>query len=132
MTLTAPDTPSQDALHDRIYSVKAPRNGSVHFAKRTSSSLSRSSGEVAMLRLLSSPNFVDPRNRTAFPSIILWDDRIILTPIYHPGDLVFDSPNSVLDFAKQLIEVRSPEVRLSRCIDGIRELIFSTLIALHI
>lgn len=61
--------------------------------------------EIKILRLLSSKAMDDPRNHTAFPMAILWNDRIIVTPMYHGFLGVYISPDFVIWMAKDLIEV---------------------------
>lgn len=77
--------------------------------------LSRAKEEAQILRFLSSVGRNDPRNHTAFPAAMLWNDRIIITPLYHSFSNVELTPNLALYFTKQFLEVRaflSPALRL--------------------
>lgn len=65
------------------------------------------SHEAKILRILSSVSLDSARNHTAFPSDILWNDRIILTPMYYDVRFMAISPNFVLMIGKQLTEVRA-------------------------
>lgn len=79
------------------------RTGVWYMAKRIKGS---GREEVRILRLLSTTLKDDPRNHTAFPSAVLWNDRIVVTPLYHNYTNLQHTPNSIMSFMKQLTEVR--------------------------
>lgn len=60
--------------------------------------------EVDILRLLSSKAMEGPRNHTTVPTHILWGQRIYVTPFYHESYANKNSPNAVLNLAKQVTE----------------------------
>ncbi|KAG8959542.1 hypothetical protein FRC00_001481 [Tulasnella sp. 408] len=71
-------------------------------AKRVSAGFQ---SEVHILRILSDKSMENHRNHTAIPSLIMWGQRMHVTPLYHQLLMVSFTPNGVLNIAHQLIEV---------------------------
>lgn len=62
--------------------------------------------EVAILRTLAANKSTNLQNHVALPVSIIWSDRLMLMPQYHASRDVRTCPNEVLNYAKQLTEVR--------------------------
>ena len=62
--------------------------------------------EAPILRLLGFKELRDNRNHTAFPEAIIWNDRIVLNPLYHQTENIWETnPAFIMNVAKQLTEV---------------------------
>lgn len=66
--------------------------------------------EAKILRFLTLVSPGDPRNHAALPVSLLWDDRIVITPLYHSLGNIDLTPNMVLHLSKQYLEVWKADI----------------------